>query len=145
MPLDASRIGIGGVLIQNGKVAAYSSRQLKKYEKNYPTHDLELAGAVHALKVWRHYLYGVKFEVYTDHKTLRYLFSQKELNLRQRRWLKFLTDYDFEFQYHPRKANVIADALSWKRTVMQQSWKMMEDAAYSLTMIEPQLCKSFVA
>ena len=109
---DASRIGIGGVLMQNGKVVAYSSRQLKEHEKNYPTHDLELAGVVHALKVWRHYLYGVKFKVYTDHKSLRYLFSQKELNLRQRRWLKFLKDYEFELQYHSENANVVADALS---------------------------------
>ena len=118
---NASRIRIGGVLIQNGKVVAYSSRQLKEHEKNYPTHDLELASVVHALKVWRHYLYGVKFEVYTDHKSLRYMFSQKELNLRQRRWLEFLKDYDFELQYHPGKANVVANALSQKRSVMQQS------------------------
>ena len=85
-------------------MVAYSSRLLKEHEKNYPTHDLELAGVVHALKVWRHYLYGVKFEDYTDYKSLKYLFSQKELNLRQRRWLKFLKDYDFELQYHPGKA-----------------------------------------
>ena len=92
---------------------------------------------MHALKVWRHYLYGVKFKVYSDHKSLRYLFSQKELNFRQRRWLEFLKDYDFELHYHPEKANVVVDALSQKRTKMKQSWKMLEDAAYSLTMIEP--------
>ena len=116
--IDTSRIGIGSVLMQNGKVVTYSSRQLKEQEKNYPTHDLELAGVMHALKVWRHYLYGVKFKVYTDYKSLRYLFSQKELNLRQRRWLEFLKDYDFELQYHLGKANVVADALSQKRTIM---------------------------
>ena len=93
---DASRIGLGCVLMQQGRVVAYASRQLKEHKRNYPTHDLELAAVVHALKIWRHYLYGVRFEVFTDHKSLRYLFSQKELNLRQRRWIEFLKDYDFD-------------------------------------------------
>ncbi|GAU51584.1 hypothetical protein TSUD_414280 [Trifolium subterraneum] len=111
---DASKLGLGGVLMQKGKVVAYASRQLKVHERNYPTHDLELAAVVFTLKVWRHYLYGSKFEVFSDHKSLKYLFDQKELNMRQRRWLEFLKDYDFELSYHPGKANVVADALSRK-------------------------------
>ena len=87
---DASKIGLGCVLMQNGRVIAYGSRQLKRHEVNYPTHDLELAAVIHALKLWRHYLYGETFEVFTDHKSLKYVFSQKELNLRQRRWMEFL-------------------------------------------------------
>ncbi|WJX40142.1 hypothetical protein P8452_27648 [Trifolium repens] len=107
-------MGLGGVLMQGGKVVAYASRQLKIHERNYPTHDLELAAVVFSLKVWRHYLYGSRFEVFSDHKSLKYLFDQKELNMRQRRWLEFLKDYDFELSYHPGKANVVADALSRK-------------------------------
>ena len=85
---------------------------MKPHEKNYLKHDLELAAVVFALKIWRHYLYGVHYEVFTDHQSLRYLFSQKYLNLRQTRWLEFQKDYDIKFQYHPKKANVVADALS---------------------------------
>ena len=98
--------------MQNGSVIAYASRKLKPHEQKYPTHDLELAAVVFALKKWRHYLYGVTFEVYNDHKRLKYLFSQKELNLRQRRWMEFLEDYDCTINYHPGKANVVADALA---------------------------------
>ncbi|KAL5541376.1 hypothetical protein UlMin_042467 [Ulmus minor] len=90
---DASKMGLGAVLIQNRKVIAYASRQLKDYEKNYPTHDLELAAVVFALKIWRHYLYGVKCKIFTDHKSLKYFFTQKELNMRQRRWLELVKDY----------------------------------------------------
>ena len=115
---DASRIGLGAVLMQEGKVIDYASRQLKIHEKNYPVHDLELAAIVHALKIWRHYLYGVTCEVYTDHKSLQYLFKYKELNLRQRRWLELLKDYDVTILYHPGKANVVADALSRKSASM---------------------------
>ena len=93
---------------------AYASRQLKVHKRNYPTHDLELAAIVFALKIWRHYLYGAQFRVFSDHKSLKYLFDQKELNMRQRRWMEFLKDYDFELLYHPGKANVVADALSRK-------------------------------
>ena len=111
---DASGQGLGCVLMQDKKVVAYASRQLRKHEVNYPTHDLELAAVVFALKIWRHYLYGSRFEVFSDHKSLKYLFDQKELNMRQRRWMEFLKDYDFELSYHPGKANVVADALSRK-------------------------------
>ena len=111
---DASHKGLGCVLMQHGKVIAYASRQLKDYEKRYPTHDLELAAVVFALKIWRHYLYGEKCEIYTDHKSLKYIFTQKELNMRQRRWLELIKDYDCEILYHPGKANVVADALSRK-------------------------------
>jgi len=111
---DASKMVLGGVLMQNCQVVAYVSRQLKVYEKNYPTHDLKLATVVFVLKIWRHYLFGSKFGVFSDHESLKYLFYQKELNMRQRRWLEFLEDYDFQLIYHPEKANVVADALSRK-------------------------------
>ncbi|KAI3715723.1 hypothetical protein L6452_22709 [Arctium lappa] len=111
---DASKMGLGCVLMQRGKVIAYASRQLKIHEKNYPTHDLELAAVVFTLKLWRHYLYGTKCTLYTDHKSLKYVFDQKELNMRQRRWLELLKDYDCELLYHPGKANVVAEALSRK-------------------------------
>ena len=111
---DASKNGLGCVLMQNGKVIAYASRQLKPYEVNYPTHDLKLAAIVFALKIWRHYLYGMKCRIYTDHKSLKYIFTQKELNMRQRRWLELIKDYDLDIQYHEGKANVVADALSRK-------------------------------
>ena len=90
---------------------------MRPHEKNYPTHDLELAAVVFALKIWRHYLYGVTCEIFTDHKSLKYLFTQKELNMRQRRWLELIKDYDILIQYHPGKANVVADALSQKSTI----------------------------
>ena len=109
---DASTVGLGGVLKQRDKVISYASRKLKVHENNYPTHDLELAAVVFALKIWRHYLYGVHVDVFSDHKTLQYMFTQKELNLCQRRWLEFLKDYDMSVRYHPGKANIVADALS---------------------------------
>ena len=112
---DASRIGLGCVLMQDGKVVAYASRLLKLHEQNYPTHDLELLAVVFSLKIWRHYLYGEKFRVYIDHKSLKYLLTQKELNLRQRRWLELFKDYNCIIDYHPGKANVVANALSRKK------------------------------
>jgi hypothetical protein len=114
---DASYTRLGCVLMQEGRVVAYSSRQLKIHEKNYPTHDLELAAVVHALKTWRHYLYGQKCDIYTDHKSLKYMFTQSELNMRQRRWLELIKDYELEIHYHPGKANVVADALCRKSQV----------------------------
>jgi ribonuclease HI len=102
------------VLMQQGCVVAYASRQLKEHEKNYPTHDLELAAVVYALKIWRHYLYGEECEIHTDHKSLKYIFTQRDINMRQRRWLEVLKDYDSKMFYHPAKANIVADALTRK-------------------------------
>jgi hypothetical protein len=101
---DASRQGLGCVLMQDGKVVTYVSRQLKPHEQNYSTHDLEFAAIVHALKIWRHYLIGNKYEIYTDHKSLKYIFTQPDLNLRQRRWLELVKDYNLEIHYHPGKS-----------------------------------------
>ncbi|GJY89805.1 putative reverse transcriptase domain-containing protein [Tanacetum coccineum] len=114
---DASHKGLGVVLMQREKVIAYASRQLKIHEKNYTTHDLELGSVVFALKIWRHYLYGTKCTVFTDHKSLQHILDQKELNMRQRRWLELLSDYDCDIRYHPGKANVVADALSRKERI----------------------------
>lgn len=111
---DASLKGLGCVLMQQDKVIAYASRQLKDHVRNYPTHDLELAAVVFALKIWRHYLFHEKVEIYTDHQSLKYIFLQKKLNMRQRRWLELLKDYDCYILFHPGKANVVADALSRK-------------------------------
>ncbi|GJX65851.1 putative reverse transcriptase domain-containing protein [Tanacetum coccineum] len=111
---DALKKGLGAVLMQREKVIAYASCQLKIHEKNYMTHDLEFGAVVFALKIWRHYLYGTKCTVFTDHKSLQHILNQKELNMRQRRWLELLSDYDCEIRYHPGKANVVADALSRK-------------------------------
>ncbi|TYJ97948.1 ty3-gypsy retrotransposon protein [Cucumis melo var. makuwa] len=111
---DASKKGLGCVLMQQDRVVAYASRQLKSHEHNYPSHDLELAAVVFALKIWRHYLYGEKIQIFTDHKSLKYFFTQKELNMRKKRWLELVKDYDCEILYHPGKANVVADALSRK-------------------------------
>ena len=108
---DASTIGLGCVLMDGGKVIASTSRQLKVHEKNYPTHDLELEVVVFALKLWRHYMYGVRVDVFTDHKSLQYVFTQRELNICQRKWLELLKDYDMNVHYHPGKANVVDDAL----------------------------------
>jgi hypothetical protein len=105
--------------MQDGHVVAYASRQLRKHEAHYPTHDLELATVVHALKIWRHYLMGKRCEQYTDHKSLKYIFTQSNLNLRQRRWLELIKDYDLGINYHPGKANVVASALSRRSHVSQ--------------------------
>ena len=131
MYCDASRAGLGCVFIQFGRVVAYGSLQLKNHEQNYPTHDLELASVVSALKIWRHYLYGKEFEVYSDHKSLKYIFMQRDLIMRQRRWMEFLKDYDFTLHYHPGKENVVADALSRKSrgvlaSIASREWRMLE-------------------
>ncbi|GKE64991.1 putative reverse transcriptase domain-containing protein, partial [Tanacetum coccineum] len=114
---DASHQGLGAVLMQREKVIAYASQQLKPHEENYTTHDLELGAVVFALKIWRHYQYGIKCTVSTDHKSLQHILDRKQLNMRQRRWLELLADYDCEIRYHPRKANVVADALSRKERI----------------------------
>nr|GEV80194.1 putative reverse transcriptase domain-containing protein [Tanacetum cinerariifolium] len=114
---DASHQGLGAVLMQREKVIAYASRQLKPNEENYTTHDLKLKAVVFALKIWKHYLYGTKCTVFTDHKSLQYILDQKELNMRQHRWLELLADYDCEICYLPGKANVMADALIQKERI----------------------------
>ncbi|KAL8119914.1 hypothetical protein AgCh_017147 [Apium graveolens] len=106
--------GLRCVLMQHSKVIAYASRQMKENEIQYPTYNLDLADIVFALKIWRHYLYGEKCDIFTDHKSLKYIFTQKELNMRQRRWLELIKDYDCEILYLPGKANMVADALSRK-------------------------------
>jgi hypothetical protein len=111
---DASGTRLGCVLMQDNRVIAYASRELRTHEQNYPTHDLELAAVVHALKMWRHYLMGTHCSIFTDHKSLKYIFTQADLNMRQRRWLELIKDYDLKVHYHPGKANVVADALSRK-------------------------------
>ncbi|GJS51708.1 putative reverse transcriptase domain-containing protein [Tanacetum coccineum] len=111
--------------MQRGKVIPYAARQLKIHEENYTTHDLELGTVVFALKIWRHYLYGTKSVIYTDHKSLQHIFSQKELNMRQRRWIELFSDYDCEIRYHPGKANVVADALSRKERVKPKRVRAM--------------------
>nr|GEY44416.1 reverse transcriptase [Tanacetum cinerariifolium] len=135
---DASKKGLGCVLMQHGKVIAYASRQLKPYEVNYPTHDLELAAVVFALKIWRHYLYGESCDVFTDHKSLKYIFTQRELNMRQRHWLELLKDYDINIQYHPRKANVVADALS-RKSGMIAGIKVEEEIIRDLERLDIEL------
>jgi hypothetical protein len=111
---DTSGSGLGCVLMQEGRVIAYASRQLRRHEEHYQTHDLELAVVVHDLKIWHHYLLGNVYHIYTDHKSLKYIFTQSELNMRQRRWLDLIKDYELEIHYHLGKANVMADALSRK-------------------------------
>ena len=130
---DTSVQGLGGVLMQGGNIVAYTSRQLKTSERNYPTHDMELAAVVHALITWRHLLLGRKVDVFTDHKSLKYLFTQPNLNLRQRRWLETITEYTVDIQYTPGKANVIADALSRKGDCNN----------IQVQKIHPDLCESF--
>jgi hypothetical protein len=116
---DTSSQGLGYVLMQDGHVVAYASRQLRKHEAHYPTHDLKLTAVVHALNIWRHYLIGKRCELYMDHKSLKYIFTQSNLNLRQRRWLELIKNYDLGISYHPEKANVVADALSRRSHVSQ--------------------------
>nr|GEU33734.1 putative reverse transcriptase domain-containing protein [Tanacetum cinerariifolium] len=122
---DASGLGLGCVLMQRGKVIAYASRQFKIHEKNYTTHDLELGAVVFSRKIWRHYLYGTKSVIYTDHKSLQHIFIHKELNMSQRRWIELFSDYDCEILYHPGKANVVADALSRKERVKPKRVRAM--------------------
>ena len=104
---------------------------MKNHKQNYPTHDMKLAAVVFALKIWPHYLYGEQFKVFSNHKSLKYIFTQRDLNMRQRGWMEFLEDYDFTLHYHPGKANVVADALSRKSqevlaSIASQEWQMLE-------------------
>ncbi|GJX43194.1 putative reverse transcriptase domain-containing protein [Tanacetum coccineum] len=122
---DVSNQGLGCVHMQRGKVIAYALRQLKIHARNYTTHDLELGSIVFALKTWRHYLYGTKSVIYTDHKSLQHIFDQKELNMRQRRWIELFRNYECEIRYHPGKANVVADALSKKERVKPRCMRAM--------------------
>nr|GEX07256.1 putative reverse transcriptase domain-containing protein [Tanacetum cinerariifolium] len=130
---DASIQGLGAVLMQREKFIAYASRQLKPHEENYTTHDLELGPVVFALKIWRHYLYGTKCTVFTDHKSLQHVLNQKELNMRQRRWLELIADYDCKIRYHPRKENVVADALSRKRIIKSRRVKPLSVKSLIMT------------
>ncbi|GKB16905.1 putative reverse transcriptase domain-containing protein [Tanacetum coccineum] len=122
---DTSGLGLGCVLMQRGKVIAYASKHLKIHEKNYTTHDLELGAVVFALKIWRHYMSGTMSVINTDHKSLQHIFSQKKLNMRQRRWIELFSDYDCEIRYHLGKANVVADALSRKERVKPKRVRAM--------------------
>ena len=131
MYCDASKDLLGCVFMQSERVVSYYSRHLKNHEQNYPTHDLELATIVFALKIWCHYLYGEQFEVFSDHKSLKYVFAQQDLNMRQRGWMEYLEDYDFTLYYHPCKENVITDALNRKSrdvlaNVASREWQMLE-------------------
>ena len=131
MYYDASKDGLRCVLMQSERVVAYGSRQLKNHKQSYPTHGMELAAIVFALKAWCHYLYDEQFEVFSDQKSLKYIFRQRDLNIRQRRWMEYLEDYDFTLHYHPSKANVVADALNWKSwgvlaSIASQEWQMLE-------------------
>ena len=128
---DASKAGPGCVLMQSERVVAYGSRQLKNHKKNYPTHDMELAAIVFALKIWCHYLYGEKFKVYSYHKSLKYIFTRRDLNMRQSMWMEFLEDYYFTLDYHLGKANVVADALSRKSqgalaSIASREWQILQ-------------------
>ena len=128
---DSSRAGLGCVLKQFGRVVAYGSHQIKNHEQNCPTPDMELAVVVFALKIWRHYLYGEQFEVYSDHKSLKYILTQRDLNMGQRKWMEFLEDYDFTLHYHPGTENVVADPLSQKSrgalaSIASREWRMLQ-------------------
>nr|GEY43145.1 hypothetical protein [Tanacetum cinerariifolium] len=142
---NASQKVFGTVLMQKEKVIAYASRQLKVHEMNYTIHNLELSAVVFALKMWRHYLYGTKCVVFTDHKSLQHILDQKELNMRQRRWLELLSDYDSEIRYHPGKANIVADTLSRKERIKPLNFRalIMHESHKSKYSINPGLDKMY--
>ncbi|KAI5000904.1 hypothetical protein ZWY2020_010863 [Hordeum vulgare] len=140
----ASKTGLSGVLMQDGRFMAYLSRQLRPHEEKYATHDLELPAVVHALKTWRHYLLGKRCKIYTYHNSLKYIFTRRELNMRQRRWLELIKDYDLNIQYHPSKANVLVDALRRKASTLNVMLKERLPALYEemesfgLELVEPE-------
>nr|GEY16112.1 hypothetical protein [Tanacetum cinerariifolium] len=136
---DALKKCLGCVLMKHVKVIAYASRQLKPYEVNYPTHDLELAAVVFVFKIWRHYLYGETCDIFIDHISLKYIFTQKELNMRQRRWLEILKDYDANIQYHPGKANVVASAFSRKSSRIMACLRVQPKIIKDLELLEVEL------
>ena len=122
--------------MQSRRVVAYGSRWLKNHEQNYPTHDMELATVVFALKILCHYLYGEQFEVFSEHKSLKYIFTQRDLDMRQCRWMNFLEDYDFTLHYHLNKANVVVDALNRMSrgvlaSIASREWRMLEIVGHS--------------
>ncbi|KAK9163265.1 hypothetical protein Syun_004167 [Stephania yunnanensis] len=142
---NASRMGLGCVLMQEKSTVAYASRQLKTHEKNYSTHDLELATVVFALKIRRHYLYGEKFTLYTDYNSLKYLFTERELNMRHHRWLEFFLKTDFSLEYHPGKTNVVADALSRIPTKDAETIRCHMTHEYGLLEAAARLSQSDIA
>ena len=131
MYCDASKARLGCVLMQSGRVVAYGSHQFKNHELNYPTHEMKLAAVVFALNIWRHYLYGEHFKMYSDHKSLQYILTQRDLNMRQSIWMEFLEDYNFTLHYHPGNANVVVDAFNRKSrgalaSIASLEWQMLE-------------------
>lgn len=122
---DASHLGLGFVLIQEMKVISFSLRKLHKHEQQYPTNDLELSIVVHALMIWRHYYSENKYDIYTNHKSLKYTFTQTELNMRKQRWLELIKDYDLDMHYHLVKANIVADSLNQKSQINMLVWHKM--------------------
>ncbi|GJY85978.1 putative reverse transcriptase domain-containing protein [Tanacetum coccineum] len=138
---DTLNQGFGYVLMQRGKVIAYASRQLKSHEKNYTIHDLELGGVVFALKTWRHYLYGTKSIIYTNHKSLQHIFYQKELNMHQQRWIKLFSDYDCEIRYHPGQDNVVVDALNKILVAQDEASKVENVTTEMLRSLDQQMEK----
>jgi hypothetical protein len=122
---DASGQGLGCILMQDGHVVVYASRQLRKHEEHYLAHDLELVAVVHALKIWRHYLIGKRYEIYSGHKSLKYIFTQPDLKLKQRRWLELIKDYDLGINYHSSKVDMVANALSQRSHLNQLIMEQM--------------------
>ncbi|WMV19371.1 hypothetical protein MTR67_012756 [Solanum verrucosum] len=140
---DASGIGLGCVLMHQGKVIAYASRQLKKHKQNYPTHDLELATVVFALKIWRQYLYGVHVDSFTDHKSLQYVFKKRDLNIRQRRWLELLKDYDVNILYHPEDDTFICQGRRCVPNIYGLMQKLLDEAHCSRYLIHSSSTKMY--
>ncbi|WMV54838.1 hypothetical protein MTR67_048223 [Solanum verrucosum] len=140
---DTSHSNLGIVLMHDKNVIAYASQQLKVHERYYPKHDLELAAVAFALKIWRHYPYRVKCEVFIDHRNQQHVFTQRDLNLRHRRWMELLKDYDVTIQYHSGKANVVGDALRLKQLGISEKGGVLARIGVRLTFIEEINAKQF--